>query len=74
MTSIIAFIIYASMQHRFVGITEFAPGKWIGVELLDPRGKNNGSVNGKEYFKCADNYGLFLRSGQIQVRGFYLCV
>ena len=56
---------------RFMGTTEFAPGKWIGVELLDPRGKNNGTVNGKEYFKCADQHGLFLRSTQIQV---YICI
>ena len=52
---------------RFIGITEFAPGKWIGVELFDARGKNSGSVNGKEYFKCADQHGLFLKAGQIQV-------
>ena len=52
---------------RFVGSTDFAPGKWIGVELFDTRGKNNGSVNGKEYFKCADQHGLFLRALQIQV-------
>ena len=38
------------------------------MELFDPRGKNSGSVNGKEYFKCPDQHGLFLRSTQIQVR------
>ena len=51
-----------------MGTTDFAPGKWIGVELFDPRGKNSGLVNGKEYFKCADNHGLFLRVGQVQVK------
>ena len=54
--------------HRFIGSAEFAPGKWIGVALFDARGKNNGVVNGKEYFKCPEQHGLFVRPGQVQVR------
>ena len=46
---------------RFVGTTAFAPGKWIGVELDNPTGKNNGSVQGKVYFSCRDGYGVFVR-------------
>lgn len=34
---------------RYIGITEFANGEWVGVELDDPRGKNDGSVNGKRF-------------------------
>lgn len=32
---------------RFQGETEFAPGVWVGVELDDQKGKNNGTVKGK---------------------------
>ena len=41
----------------YVGLTEFAAGKWIGIILDDPKGKNNGSVQGKAYFSCDDNHG-----------------
>ena len=41
----------------YVGVTEFAPGKWIGVILDQPKGKNNGSVQGKSYFECDDKHG-----------------
>ena len=42
-------------------------GKWIGVILDEPKGKNNGTVQGKRYFSCPDNCGIFVR--QSQVRG-----
>ncbi|XP_047527817.1 restin homolog isoform X10 [Vanessa atalanta] len=44
---------------RYVGVTEFASGVWAGVELDDPLGKNDGSVDGKRYFNCAPRFGLF---------------
>ena len=53
---------------KFSGTATFAPGKWIGVELDEPKGKNNGIVQGKAYFHCADNCGLMVRQGQLQVK------
>lgn len=35
----------------YVGSTMFAGGKWIGVILDEPKGKNNGTVQGKSYFQ-----------------------
>jgi len=32
-------------------------GLWAGVELDDPAGKNNGSIDGILYFNCPPNYG-----------------
>src|SRR5271169_4722159 len=52
---------------RFVGSTAFATGKWIGVELDGPTGKNNGIVQGKAYFSCRDGYGVFVRSVGIKL-------
>ena len=41
----------------YVGVTEFAPGKWVGVIWDEPIGKNNGTVQGKSYFECAAKHG-----------------
>ena len=56
-------------------MTSFAPGKWVGVELDDTKGKNNGTVQGKAYFQSRENHGLFVRQNQLQVSWFMcLCV
>eukprot|EP00931_Biecheleriopsis_adriatica_P121905 TRINITY_DN9695_c0_g1_i3.p1 TRINITY_DN9695_c0_g1~~TRINITY_DN9695_c0_g1_i3.p1 ORF type:complete len:575 (-),score=146.73 TRINITY_DN9695_c0_g1_i3:213-1904(-) len=46
---------------RFFGATEFAAGEWMGIELDDKAGKNDGSVKGRSYFTCQPEYGLFVR-------------
>ncbi|VDP10624.1 unnamed protein product [Soboliphyme baturini] len=48
-------------------MTAFSPGKWIGVILDKPKGKNNGTVQGKEYFRCEENHGIFVRPSQVVV-------
>ena len=52
---------------RFVGKTAVAKGYWIGVELDEPVGKNDGSVKGHRYFQCDQNYGVFVREGKVKV-------
>eukprot|EP00667_Euglena_gracilis_P015667 EG_transcript_16312 len=39
---------------QFAGEVQFAEGLWLGLELLQGRGKHNGSVDGVQYFACAD--------------------
>ncbi|XP_018424016.1 PREDICTED: dynactin subunit 1 [Nanorana parkeri] len=51
----------------FVGATLFATGKWVGVILDDSKGKNDGTVQGRKYFTCEENHGIFVRQSQIQV-------
>ncbi|XP_003692097.1 dynactin subunit 1 isoform X2 [Apis florea] len=49
----------------YIGHSSFAPGKWIGVILDEPKGKNNGTIKGQSYFKCAENHGMFVRQSQL---------
>ncbi|KAK9398492.1 dynactin subunit 1 [Crotalus adamanteus] len=51
----------------YVGATLFATGKWVGVILDEARGKNDGTVQGRRYFTCEENHGIFVRQSQIQV-------
>uniref|UniRef100_A0A8C7YD03 Kinesin family member 13Bb n=1 Tax=Oryzias sinensis TaxID=183150 RepID=A0A8C7YD03_9TELE len=50
---------------RYVGPTDFAKGTWIGVELELPAGKNDGSVGGKQYFRCNPGYGVLVRPDRV---------
>ncbi|CAL8325399.1 unnamed protein product [Lota lota] len=51
----------------YVGATLFASGKWVGVILDEAKGKNDGTVQGKRYFTCDENHGIFVRQSQIQL-------
>ncbi|CAL8070853.1 unnamed protein product [Calicophoron daubneyi] len=51
----------------YIGTTQFSAGKWVGVTLDEPKGKNDGSVQGKRYFTCEDGYGIFVRPTQLKL-------
>ena len=51
---------------RFIGLTHFATGEWIGVELADASGKNDGEVQGERYFQCNPGFGMFIRPTAIE--------
>ncbi|KAL5017615.1 hypothetical protein ScPMuIL_007204 [Solemya velum] len=44
---------------RYMGPADFAKGEWVGVELDEKLGKNDGAVAGKRYFDCQPMFGLF---------------
>lgn len=52
---------------RFCGSTSFAGGKWVGIELDEPTGKNDGTVMGVRYFTCKLPHGVFVRPSQVKV-------
>ncbi|XP_037945299.1 kinesin-like protein KIF13B isoform X2 [Teleopsis dalmanni] len=45
----------------YIGTTHFQAGTWIGVELDAPTGKNDGTVQGIQYFQCKPKHGIFVR-------------
>nr|CAD7196325.1 unnamed protein product [Timema douglasi] len=49
----------------FVGETEFAAGTWVGIELDAPTGKNDGTVQGVQYFTCRPKCGIFVRADKL---------
>ncbi|XP_052897423.1 CAP-Gly domain-containing linker protein 4-like isoform X2 [Anopheles moucheti] len=50
-----------SILIAFIGATHFQGGTWIGVELDTPTGKNDGTVQGIQYFECRPKHGIFVR-------------
>ena len=61
-------LIIHSISHRYFGKPEFSSkGSWCGVELDEPKGKNNGSVQGIRYFSCPHECGIFVPSSKVEL-------
>ena len=52
---------------QFIGNAHFAPGDWIGVELEDASGKNDGAVQGQRYFDCLPGHGIFIKPSGLTI-------
>ncbi|XP_054706683.1 uncharacterized protein LOC129216490 [Uloborus diversus] len=56
----------ATGKVAYVGKIHTARGLWIGVSLDEPKGRINGTVDGRRYFKCERNHGVFVRSCELE--------
>ncbi|KAI1895173.1 hypothetical protein AGOR_G00103570 [Albula goreensis] len=54
---------------RYLGMADFAPGLWLGLELRSAKGKNDGSVGGRRYFSCRPGHGVLVRPSRVTYRG-----
>ena len=52
---------------RFVGNVHFTSGTFIGVQLNEKKGKNDGSFDGVRYFDCPEGYGLFAPPSKVSL-------
>jgi tubulin-folding cofactor B len=56
---------------KYIGrVPDLNEGYFVGIQLDEPYGKNNGSFNGVPYFTCPNKYGIFARPSEINVGDF----
>lgn len=56
---------------RFVGEASMGKGGvWVGVEMDEPTGKGDGSVDGVRYFQCSPKHAVFVRADKVTVGDF----
>jgi hypothetical protein len=55
---------------RYIGSVHFVPdsaGLWCGIELDDPDGLHDGTVDGVRYFTCRDGHGILAPRHRVMV-------
>lgn len=56
---------------RYIGrVPDYSEGYYVGVQLDEPYGYNDGSINKVKYFQCTYRYGIFVRPDEIEVGDF----
>eukprot|EP01060_Flectonema_neradi_P031079 TRINITY_DN462_c4_g1_i1.p1 TRINITY_DN462_c4_g1~~TRINITY_DN462_c4_g1_i1.p1 ORF type:complete len:688 (+),score=137.44 TRINITY_DN462_c4_g1_i1:33-2096(+) len=57
---------------RYIGFPDFSEkghrydGCWVGVELDEPTGSHNGTVDNVKYFECPPGHGVFVRATSLK--------
>ncbi len=46
---------------QFIGELQSKAGIYYGIQLKEPKGKNNGTLKGRIYFECDENCGVFVK-------------
>ena len=52
---------------RFIGSVHYARGEWVGIELDEPVGKNDGIVKGHRYFDAGEYRGAMSRRTELHL-------
>ena len=50
----------------YTGSVDGKEGIWLGVELDDAKGRNDGSVQGRRYFSCTHGHGVFVSPSKVR--------
>lgn len=50
---------------RYIGPIEGRENEWVGIELEEAKGSNNGSVDGQVYFRCQPKHGIFVKYNRL---------
>lgn len=50
----------------YTGSVDGKEGIWLGVELDDAKGRNDGSAQGRRYFSCAHGHGVFVSPSKVR--------
>eukprot|EP01006_Ploeotia_vitrea_P052328 TRINITY_DN67669_c6_g1_i2.p1 TRINITY_DN67669_c6_g1~~TRINITY_DN67669_c6_g1_i2.p1 ORF type:complete len:534 (+),score=296.80 TRINITY_DN67669_c6_g1_i2:63-1664(+) len=53
---------------RFIGLTRFATGRWVGIELDAAQGDHDGAFRGVKYFECKQGHGVFVKLGLVRIQ------
>ena len=51
---------------KYIGKMRSRRGKWYGIKLTSENGICDGMDNGRYYFICKENYGMFVKKKQIK--------